>query len=500
MSSWPLVICGLYLGVSLVVGLLPGSKASDSAEGFVAGDRSLGPLVMYFITGATLFSAFAFLGMPGWAYSKGVAACYVLGYGVLGFLPFYFVGPRAARVGRAYGVVTQAGLVARRFDSRWLPGVMALVSVYALVPYVAIQMQGAGYVLEVVSEGAIRREVGAALVYGVVLVYVWRSGVLGVGWTNTLQGILMMSMAWVIGLYIPWKLYGGVGEMFKAIGQSHPELLQAPGLGSPRVDADGVLERSGPGHWGSYTSQVLVSIVGFTCWPQLFMRAFNAKDERTLRRTVVLYPSFQLFLLPLLFIGFAAVLYSVPPVQADQVVPHMLTQMGLPPLIVGLFIAGALAASMSSGDAIIHTAATVFVRDGLVNCAGLQPQPRQERSWIRALILIVVVLAYGLATQYQGSLVGLLLYAYGPIAQFAPVLVATLYWKSATQAGALTGLIGGSVTSLLFVTVLDPPLGLHAGLLGLVVNGALLVSVSLATRRDQVVGQAVLECAQTATE
>ena len=95
-AQWTVVgIAGLYLVSCLIVGLIPSKRTSDSAEGYVAGDRALGGVVMYFITGATIFSAFAFLGMPGWAYSKGVAACYILGYGALGFLPFYFLGPRA---------------------------------------------------------------------------------------------------------------------------------------------------------------------------------------------------------------------------------------------------------------------------------------------------------------------------------------------------------------------------------------------------------------------
>jgi SSS family solute:Na+ symporter len=248
----------------------------------------------------------------------------------------------------------------------------------------------------------------------------------------------------------------------------------------------------------TYSSQVLVSIIGFTCWPQLFMRAFNAKDERTLRRTVVLYPTFQLFLLPLLFLGFSAVLYAIPPGQADQVVPHMLTQMDLPGAVVGLFIAGALAASMSSGDAIIHTAASVFVRDGMVTCLGAKPGPRQERTWIRRVILLVAVSAYGLAVSYKGSLVGLLLYAYGPIAQFGPVLVATLYWRGATRRGVLAGLLAGSATSLLFVTLLEPPLGLHPGLLGLLVNVLALVFVSKFTREGvHVEGENFLACAET---
>ena len=101
MARWQLisVIIALYLGVTLGIGLRAGKKASKSVTGYVAGDRSFGLLVMYFIFGATMFSAFAFLGGPGWAYSRGAAAFYILSYGILGMAPWYWVGPRAARLG-----------------------------------------------------------------------------------------------------------------------------------------------------------------------------------------------------------------------------------------------------------------------------------------------------------------------------------------------------------------------------------------------------------------
>ncbi|MCZ6727582.1 MAG: sodium:solute symporter family protein, partial [Acidobacteria bacterium] len=73
MADW-LVILAVTLGylvVSLAVGVASGRRSSRGTEGYVAGDRALGFLMMYFITGASIFSAFAFLGGPGWAYSRG---------------------------------------------------------------------------------------------------------------------------------------------------------------------------------------------------------------------------------------------------------------------------------------------------------------------------------------------------------------------------------------------------------------------------------------------
>ena len=51
---------------------------------------------------------------------------------------------------------------------------------------------------------------------------------------------------------------------------------------------------------------------GFSFWPHLFQKAFAARSERVIRRTVVLYPTFQLFLLPILLIGFAGPWASSP--------------------------------------------------------------------------------------------------------------------------------------------------------------------------------------------
>jgi solute:Na+ symporter, SSS family len=123
-----LAVAGAYLGICLGVGLWPGKRASSSVTGFVAGDRGLGLVLMYVITGATIFSAFTFLAMPGLAYKQGAASFYILSYGVLGFVPFYFLGPRAARLGRVHGFVTQGEMMAHRFRSRALAGVAALVS------------------------------------------------------------------------------------------------------------------------------------------------------------------------------------------------------------------------------------------------------------------------------------------------------------------------------------------------------------------------------------
>jgi solute:Na+ symporter, SSS family len=472
MERWHVITAVVlgYLGVTLTIGLLAGRRVTSSVAGYVAADRQFGLLAMYFITGATIFSAFAFLGGPGWAYSRGAAAFYIMSYGVLGIVPLYFLGPKAGRLGRRFGFLTQAQLVVGRFPSRTLSVLLAIVSVAAFIPYLMLQMSGAGIVFSAVTDGNVPFWLGAALAYAVVATYVLSSGVSAVGWTNVFQGVFMLAVAWALGLFIPISLYGGVGAMFEQIAQARPELLTVPGLtGSGE-----------PWSWGAYSSAIIASALGFVMWPHLFMKSFTARDDRTLRRTVVLFPTFQLFLIPVFLIGYAGVLFPSAPPSSDFILPHMILETGLPVLVVALFCAGALSASMSTGDAVLHGAASVAVEDGLRPLVRMTDA--QQRFLMRVLVLAIGGISYYFAIIQQQTLVFLLLTAYGVVCQLAPPVYAAMYWRRATTTGVLAGLGAGIVANVFFLVRADlRPFQIHDGILAVMVNVGVLVLISWLT-------------------
>lgn len=471
-----LIVVGLYLLISLITGIVPSLRISKSVGGYVAGDRSMNVFILYFVIGASIFSSFAFLGGPGWAYSRGAAAFYIIAYGVIGIVPLYFFGPRAWRLGKKFGYVTQAELLSERFDSKFLSVMLSVLSVIVFIPYLTLQMVGAGYVLNVISEGIIPFWLGAGLTYIIVLIYVYFSGVMGVGWSNAFQGMFMMIMAWVLGIYLPNALYGGIGEMFTAIIESgQSAMLQAPGL-----TADG-----SAWSWWGYSSAVLISAVGFSVWPHFFMRSFAAKSADSLRLSVVLYPTFLLFLVPILLIGFSAVVAFPGVTQADSILPHVLMQLELPAIVIGLFCAGALAASMSSGDAILHSAASIAIRDGVAQVVRNPLKDKTERFLIQISVLLIGFVAYLFAVVIDVSILALLLGSYGGVAQIFPVIFAMFYWKRATKAGALSGLFGGILVNTFFLILPHlKPIAMHEGMYGLAANVILLITVSLLTKPD----------------
>ena len=302
--------------------------------------------------------------------------------------------------------------------------------------------------------------------------YVFKSGVTGVGWMNTFQGILMMSLAWILGLYLPFKLYGGVTPMFEQLAAKAPDMLTAPGL-----DEHGNLWT-----WGGYSSAIAISTIGFSVWPHTFMKIYTARSIRTLKQTVVFYPTFQIFLVPILFIGFSAILAYPGVEQADTILPFVVTSMDLPAVVVGLFCAGALAASMSTGDALVHAAGSILIRDGYRVLLEPDMPEKTETRYIRISVILIGAIAYYFAVFSEVSLVYLLLLSYGAIGQFFPAVIATLYWRRSTPAGVLAGLATGCLMTLIWN--LFPTLqwqDIHPGIWGLVGNVLVMWTVSLST-------------------
>ncbi|MCA9697542.1 MAG: hypothetical protein KC431_08460, partial [Myxococcales bacterium] len=167
------------------------------------------------------------------------------------------------------------------------------------------------------------------------------------------------------------------------------------------------------------------------------------------------------------------------------------------------------------GDALLHAGGSMLIRDVLLpvesrplprallrgaRAARLLPAPASadqslradEAGQTRAIRLLIVALALVawvmLAVAGGTSVVDLLLLAYAIPIQFLPIVILGLYWRRANKAGAEAGLATGlAVISLLFVLGLAAPelaaainpLKLELGVIGLVFNLAVMITVSL---------------------
>jgi SSS family solute:Na+ symporter len=142
---------------------------------------------------------------------------------------------------------------------------------------------------------------------------------------------------------------------------------------------------------------------------------------------------------------------------------------------------------MSSGDSILHSAASIGVRDGLSRLIPGGLEDHKERTAIRILVVVLSVVAWYFAVASDISLVALLLAAYGGVAQIFPLMFAAFYWPRANGTGALAGLVAGISVNVFFMLHPEhsPIPGVHEGLWGLAANLLVFVVVSLLTKAPE---------------
>ncbi|HEU5138992.1 MAG TPA: sodium:solute symporter family protein [Bacillales bacterium] len=473
MADWTIALIMMiaYLVIALIIGVWAGKGRGGSLNEYVVAGGGLGLFVMWFLMGGAVFSAFSFLGAPGWAYSKGAPAYYIIVYTAFAILPWYIIGPKIKKIGQKFDLYTISGFYKGRYQTKVLPVVVGLLAVFAFIQYLTTQMKGMAYIFEIMTAGHIPFWLGALLAYGIVVVYVATGGLRAAAWSDVFQGILMIVISWVVGIAVVMQLHGGSGNMFASIMQNHPGFLEIGHEGS---------NMSGIG----YTTTILVSIFGFMMWPHLFSKSYATKGI-TIKRTVLAYPIFALFLIPLLFIGFAAIgVVDYGTLDSpDQILPYLVTSvLQMPGWVYGLIGAGALAAAMSSADAITHSASLEFT-NGVVHNIWPSLSDQRTLAIMRIAVIVIGACAYFLTVFGSEGLIALLLGAYGSIVQFAPGVYSAMYWRRATPTAVISGLIVGTVVNYYYQLVAaSTPMDINAGILGLIANLIVLIVVSYATK------------------
>ena len=231
--------------------------------------------------------------------------------------------------------------------------------------------------------------------------------------------------------------------------------------------------------WGYFSTAVLVSAFGGAMWPHLFMKFYSADSGKTLRKVSVFYPLYAYLLVPLLFIGFAGILvfHDAPLARPDTILLKMVMEVAnFSPWVIGLMLSGALAAAMSTGANLAHTAAVVLVRDVMGPTLMKNASDKTAVRATRWSVLGLSLAAYLIALLNPGSLVMILLMAYGLIIQLFPMVLGALFLPQLRRASVMTGALVGSVAYLLMDFVWSSPLGWHAGVWAILLNAVVVIA------------------------
>ena len=460
----------LYLIATMVIGAVANKRMTLDLEDFLLYGRKAGFVVLYLSVVATYHSAFAFLGSGGFFYTHGIGFWMAGAWTVLVGAITYVIGTRIWALGKTFGYITPADMLADFYESETVRVVVAIVSVVFTILYIQVQAQGLGYILSVASGDRISFELGTLILLVVAAGYLMAGGLRAVYWTDVIQGVWMYIAVWIGALVLAFELFGGPLELWRAVSEQRPDLLSLPG-------PEGFFT---PGMWVGMTVALSFGIV---FQPHIMIRFNTAISGKTLKWLGATTPIYLMTLyIPAALVGLGGALVLPDLAIPDRVFPELLFGYA-PAWLTGLILAGATAAAMSTLDSILHSNMTVLTRD--VYQRYVAPDRTQAHYvWVgRGFVLALLVVGYILSIGTFEFLVTLVTLSGAGALQLMPAIMGVCFpgGRTYTRTGVVYGILVG--LGALYVTlVLYPhPLGLHGAVWSLVANWLVTAVVSRVT-------------------
>jgi Na+/proline symporter/nitrogen-specific signal transduction histidine kinase len=416
----------------------------------------------YALSLAVYCTAWTYFGSVGRAASGGVW-----------FLPIY-LGPTLAmvlgwvvmrkmiRIARVYRITSIADFIASRYGkSPLLSGLVTLIAVVGIVPYIALQLKAVsgGYALLTAPEhfGVVTGlHWSADGAFYVALALAGFSMVFGARHLDTterhegmvaaiaFESLVKLAAFVAVGLFVVYGLFDGLTDLF-ARARAVPALALLLRL-----------EQGDDFAWAQWFALILLSMLSVVLLPRQFqvMVVENVRESH-LRRAAWVFPLYMLainvFVLPIALGGL--LYFGVQPMNAENFVLSLPLAAGQHALALFAFVGGLSAAT---GMVIVETiAVSTMVSNELVmplllRTRHFRPGAGHDLTRVllgirRAAILGVLVLGYvyfHLAGEAY-ALVSIGLISFAAVAQFAPALFGGLYWKGGSSSGALAGLLAG---------------------------------------------------------
>ncbi len=470
LNAWVIIPVALaYVGILFAIAYY-GDTRADRGRSIIANPY------IYAVSLGVYATAWTFYGSVGRAAADGV-----------GFLPIY-IGPtlmialwwlvmrKIIRISKTNRITSLADFVSSRYGkSALLAGLVTVIAVIGVVPYIALQLKAVSNSFTILSQSS---QIAMSPVGGAIPIHAdtafWMALLLatftilfgtrhldvserheGLVAAIAFESIVKLVAFLAVGAFVTYGMYDGLGDLFQR-ASGHPRLA---GLFAPL---------SGPaGSYANWAWLTVLSMLAIMFLPRQFQVAVVENvNEAHLGTAIWLFPLYMLamnvFVVPVAFGG--VMHFSGTGVDPDTFVLTMPMAEHQEALALFVFIGGLSAAT---GMVIVETIAlSTMVCNDLVMPVLLRMRSLRiaERAhlagWLlgirRGAIVAVVLLGYfyyRLAGEAY-ALVAIGLISFAAVAQFGPVILGGIYWRGGTRAGALAGLAAGF--SLWLYTLLLP--------------------------------------------
>jgi SSS family solute:Na+ symporter len=438
----------LYVGVLLGVGVWK-SRTTKTQDDFMVAGRSVstwylvGTLICTWIGSGSLF------GGAGLAFREGIGDLWMSAGAWVGIVIVYFLAHRVRRIAQY--------TVADILEKRYTPLARILGTLTVIVAYMAIagyQFRGAGRLINLATQDLpgmppIPVETGRLIACVAVIVFTLLAGMVSIVAIDIFNGILML-----VGVLLALPL------ALSAVGGWHQVVATVP-----------------PTHFAPFGQHGPVWAFG-VFFPTFFLllgessmyqKFFAAKDERSARRAVlgmvVGVVVIETSLALLAVIG-AGKYWNVAPfreangsldIATSETIILYLARHDLPVLAGCLLLGAGMAVIFSTANTFLMIPSTNLARDIYQRFLRPKASETQVVLFQRAMIVVVGVTAYLLATRFT-SILQMAFTAYTMVgAGLTPALLAAFLWKRVTPAGGTASIAAGMLVTTI-VTWQQQPL------------------------------------------
>ena len=461
----------VYLLILIVIGIFS-MKKTNSTEDYFLGGRGLNGWVAALSAQASDMSGWLLMGLPGSIYALGTGQAWIAIGLLLGTIAnWLFISKRLRR----YTIIANNSLTLPEFlenryhdKRRILLFISSIVIVVFFLVYTASALASGGKLFSSVFH--VDYHVALAIGAGVILTYTFLGGFLAVCLTDFIQGMLML-----VGLLVvPIVAYGLVSSDF-----SSQLTATLAGSGIAYDDYLSLFSNGGkPYTFVDIISQLAWGL-GYCGMPHILVRFMAVKSEKELKKSsVIAIVWVAISLVAACFIGVVG--------RAFLGAGQILGTEGQ----ASIFLCGILAAIMSTADSQLLVCASSVSKDIYKNV--LRPKASEETvlKVSRITVVIIAIIAFFIAWNPESSIMNLVSDAWAGLGSaFGPIVVCSLFWKRTNFAGAVSGIVSGGLTVLIWDYIplvggqtLAAATGIYSLLIGFFISLICIVVASLLTK------------------
>jgi len=440
MEQWSIIAIAIYILTLLGIGYYSYKKTSNLSD-YMIGGRGLGPLVTALSAGASDMSGWMIMGLPGAVYLTGISSLWLgIGLTIGAYLNYRLLAPRF----RVYTEVANDSLTVpdyleNRFkdNSNMLRLVSGIIILVFFVLYVSSGIVAGGKLF--VDTFGLTYTMGVVVTLAVVVLYTYFGGFLAVSLTDFLQGTLMF----ICLVMVPVVTFMNIGV-------------------DPVTFANRVKDID-PALFDMFRGTNMITIISFMAWglgyfgqPHIivrFMAIKSPKELKSARRIGIGWMTIGL--LGAVASGLTGLVYFTEhksPLSDPETVFLHLGGILFHPFITGIILAAVLAAIMSTISSQLLVCSSSITKDFYLTFFNKEASEKKQMLIGRLSVLVVAAFATLIAYLPNKTILDIVGQAWAGFgSSFGPVLLLSLYWKRMTKWGALSGMVVGGLTVIIWI-------------------------------------------------